>query len=57
MFDQCVKSWQQYTKNPEVVQINNRYGYISIVYFDENLTKLEALVIYGIRTRDCPEGI
>ena len=27
------------------------------VYFDENLTKIEAVVIYGICTRDHPEGI
>ena len=33
------------------------YGYISTVYFDENLTKIEAVVIYGICTRDRPEGI
>ena len=46
-----------YTKNPVAVQISSRYGYISTVYFDENLTKIEAVVIYGICTRDCPEGI
>ena len=31
-------------KNPVAVQINSHYGYISIAYFDENLTKIEALV-------------
>ena len=36
---------------------NNRYGYISTVYFDENLNKIEAVVIYRICTRDCPEGV
>ena len=44
-------------KNPEAVQINSHYGYISTVYFDENLTKIEAVVIYGICTRDRPEGV
>ena len=44
-------------KNPETVQINGHYGYISIVYFDENLAKIEAVVIYGMCTRDPPEGI
>ena len=44
-------------ENPEAVQINSLYGYISTVYFDENLTKIEAVVIYGICTRDRPEGI
>ena len=39
------------------IQMNSCYGYISIVYFDENLTKIEAVVIYGIYTRDRPEGI
>ena len=33
------------------------YGYISFVYFDENLTKIEAIVIYVICTRDCLVGI
>ena len=42
-------------KNPEAVQINSHYGYISAVYFDEN--KIEAVVIYGICTYDRPEGI
>ena len=32
------------------------YGYISIAY-DENLTKIEAVVIYEMSTLDCPEGI
>ena len=27
------------------------------IYFDENLTKIKAVVIYGICTRDRPEGI
>ena len=45
------------TKNPDTVQINGHYGYISIVYVDENLTKIEAVVIYGMCTRDPPEGI
>ena len=27
------------------------------VYFDENLTKIEAVVIYGIYTRDRPESV
>ena len=44
-------------KNPEAVQINSHYGYISIVYFDENITKIEAVVIYGMRTCDHPEGV
>ena len=43
-----------YTKNPEAVHINSRYGYISI---DENLTKIEAVVIYGMCTRDRPEVV
>ena len=33
------------------------YGYISTVYFDENLTKIKVVVIYGICTHDRPEGI
>ena len=41
----------------EEVQINSLYGYISTVYFDENLTKIEAVVIYGICTHDCPECV
>ena len=44
-------------KNPETVQINGHYGYISIVYFDENLAEIEAVVIYGLCTRNLPEGI
>ena len=44
-------------KNPEAVQINNCYGYISIVQFDENLTKIETVVVYGMCTCDCSEGI
>ena len=44
-------------KNPEAVQINSCYRYISTVYFDENLTKIKAVVIYGIYTRDRPEGV
>ena len=43
-------------KNPEAVQINSRYGYITIVYFDENLTKIEEVVIYEMCTHDHPEG-
>ena len=31
--------------------------YFSTVYFDENLTKVEAVVIYGRCTRDRPEGV
>ena len=46
-----------YKKNPEAVQINSRYGYITIVYFDENLTKIEAIVIYVMYTHDHPEGV
>ena len=30
---------------------------ISTIYFDENLTKIEAVVIYEICTSDHPEGI
>ena len=45
------------TKNPGIVQTNGHYGYISIVYFDENLAKIEAVVIYGMCTHDPPEGI
>ena len=44
-------------KNPEAVQINSHYGYISIVYFDENLTKIKVVVIYGICTHDRPKGV
>ena len=44
-------------KNPEAAQINSRYGYISTVYFDENLTKIQAVLIYGVCTLDRPEGV
>ena len=30
----------------KAVQINTCYGFISIVYFDDNLTKIKAVVIY-----------
>ena len=43
-------------KNPEAIQINTCYGFVSIVYFDDNLTKIEAVVIYGMCARDHPEG-
>ena len=43
-------------KNPEAVQINSCYGYINIVYFDDNLTKIEAVVVYGMCTCDRQEG-
>ena len=36
---------------------NSCYGYISTVYFDEKLTKIEVVIIYGICTRDRPEGV
>ena len=45
------------TKNPEAVQLNSCYGYISIAYFDENLTKIEAVVIYGTCTCNHAEGV
>ena len=45
------------TRNPEAIQTNIRHGYISTVYFDENLTKSEAVVNYGICTRHCQEGV
>ena len=44
-------------KNPKVVQLNSHCGYISIVYFDESLTRIEAIVIYVMCTHDHPEGI
>ena len=44
-------------KNSEAVQINSCYGYIIIVYFDENLTKIEAAVIYRMCTCDHSVGI
>ena len=43
--------------NPETVQINSHYGYTSIVYFDENLTKIEVVVMYVMHTPDRPKGI
>ena len=39
-------------KNPVAVQINTCYGFISIVYFDDNHTKIEAVLIYGICVGD-----
>ena len=44
-------------RNLEAVQISSCYEYISIVYFNENLTKIEAVIIYGMCTHDHPEGI
>ena len=44
-------------KNLEAVQIYGCFAYINIVYFDENLSKIEAIVIYGMCTHDHPEDI
>ena len=44
-------------KNSEAVPKTSCYGYISIIYFDENLTKIEAVVNYGMCSRDFPEGV
>ena len=44
------------TKNPESLAVQiNRYN--SILYFDENLTKIEAVVMYGMCTCYRSEGI
>ena len=56
MSGQCVKSWPHEESR---CSTNNHslWIYISTVYFHDNLTKIEAVVMHGICTCDHPENV